>query len=57
MKVTNLDGEDEDTSTGHHVEEEDHSFVLMRRVGVKDPLGHHMALWNTKTQVRGLTVK
>lgn len=42
--MTHLDGEDEDPATRHHVEEEDHGLVLMGRVGVKYPLGHHMAL-------------
>lgn len=42
--AANLDGEDEHSTTSHHVEEEDHSFILMRRVGVEDPLGHHVTL-------------
>lgn len=42
--AANLDGEDEHTTTSHHVEEEDHSFILMRRVGVEYPLGHHVTL-------------
>lgn len=40
----NLDGEDEHPATRHHVEEEDHGFVLVRRVGVECPLGHHVTL-------------
>lgn len=42
--VTDLYGEDEDSATGHHVEEEDHGIILVGGVGVEYPLGHHMAL-------------
>lgn len=44
LNVTYLNGEDQDSAPGNHVEEEYHGFVFMRRVGVKDPLGHHMTL-------------
>lgn len=47
--ATDLYGEDEDSTPGHHVEEEDHRFILMRRVGVKYPLGHHMTLRHRHT--------
>lgn len=42
--AAHLDGEDEHSTTSHHVEEEDHGFVLVRGVGVKNPLGHHVTL-------------
>lgn len=41
---TDLDGEDEDSTPGHHVEEQDHGFILVGGVGVKYPLGHHVTL-------------
>lgn len=46
--AANLDGEDQHSTTSHHVEEEDHSFILMRRVGVEDPLGHHVTLMDAQ---------
>lgn len=46
--MTDLDGEDQDSTSGHHVEEEDHSFILVGGVGVKDPLGHHVTLRHTQ---------
>lgn len=46
--VTDLNGKDENSSPGHHVEEEDHGFIFMRRVSVKYPLCHHMTLRNTE---------
>lgn len=39
-----LDGKDEYSSTGHHVEEEDHGLILMRGVRVENSLGHHVTL-------------
>lgn len=47
---TDLYGEDKHSTAGHHVEEEDHGFILVRGVGVKYPLGHHMTLTHTHTQ-------
>lgn len=44
MFEVDLDGEDQDSATSDHVEKEDHSFILMGRVGVKHSLSHHMAL-------------
>ena len=46
--MADLDGEDEDAASCHHVEEEDHGLVLMGGVGVKYPLGHHMSLGYTQ---------
>lgn len=46
--AANLDGEDEHPTTGHHVEEEDHSLILVRGVGVEYPLGHHVTLIDTQ---------
>lgn len=43
-KVTYLNGEDQDPAPGNHVEEKYHGFIFMGRIGVKDPLGHHMTL-------------
>lgn len=52
LEAPDLYGKDEDSTTSHHIEEQDHGFILMGRVGVKYPLGHHMTLWDTNTQDR-----
>lgn len=49
--MTDLYGEDEDSAPGHHVEEEDHGIVLVGRIGVEYPLGHHMTLRQTNTDL------
>lgn len=49
VRSSDLYGKDEDSTTSHHIEEQDHGFILMGRVGVKYPLGHHMTLWDTHT--------
>lgn len=43
-KTTYLNGEDQDPAPGNHVKEKYHGFIFMGRIGVKDPLGHHMTL-------------
>ena len=48
--ATDLYSEDENSASGHHVEEEDHGFILVRRVGVKYPLGHDVTLRHTRQQ-------
>lgn len=55
LEAPDLYGKDEDSTTSHHIEEQDHGFILMGRVGVKYPLGHHMTLWDTHTHTRPLT--
>lgn len=50
VAVTDLYGKDEDSTPGHHVEEEDHGFILMGGVSVKYPLGHDMTLRQTQQQ-------
>lgn len=55
VAVTDLYGEDEDSTPGHHVEEEDHGFILMGRVGVKYSLGHHMTLRHNREWLIYLT--
>lgn len=49
-----LYGEDEHSTPGHHVEEEDHGFILVGGVGVKYPLGHHVTLRHTQKTVTDL---
>lgn len=39
-----LNSENQYSAPGHHVQEEDHSFILMRRVCVEHPLGHDVTL-------------
>lgn len=45
--ATDLYSEDKDSTPSHHVEEEDHGFILMGRVSVKYPFSHHMTLSHT----------
>lgn len=47
-EVADLYGENEDSPPSHHVEEQDHGFVLMGGVGVKYSLGHDMTLAHRK---------
>ena len=49
--ASNLNSEDQHPATRHHVEEEDHGFILVGRVRVKHPLGHDMTLWGDTTTV------
>lgn len=44
IRVTYLNGEDQDPAPGNHVEEKYHGFIFMGGIGVKDPLGHHVTL-------------
>lgn len=55
LEAPDLYGKDEDSTTSHHIEEQDHGFILMGRVGVKYPLGHHMTLWDTHTHTHKTT--